>query len=289
MANRRPERNLRVAALPLDVVGGAAEQNVDAVREALERCVERGVDLLVLPELWPTSFPPSRAEGAALDAVLAEDAGAWRAVETLVRESGVWVVGTGLDRDPNGGDAAPARPVNRARLLAPDGTRAVYDKAHLFTPTAEHLAFCQGGERPSVVAGPAAHDGSPSALAMAVCYDLRFGAPLQQLPAAGVEVLVVPAQWPASRASHWRALVLGRAVELQCFVVGCNRSGVESVGRRGLALEFPGNALIASPDGEVLAEGDGSGALIVADLDLERVGRLRRDVPVGRDARCDLR
>lgn len=284
-----------MAALPLDVRGGEAEQNTAAVLAALDRCAELDVRLLVLPELWPTSFPPSLASGAELDAVLAADAGAWAQMEVRARATGVWVVGSGLGQsgggtdDRTGGSSDGARPVNRAQLVGPAGSRSTYDKAHLFTPTAEHLAFRAGDERPRVVDGPPAGDDAPSRLALAVCYDLRFGGLFAPLAADGVELLVVPAQWPSSRASHWRALVLGRAVELQCFVVGCNRSGVETVGRRGLALEFPGNALIASPDGEVVAEGDGSANLVVADIDLGRVAQLRREVPVVRDARDDLR
>lgn len=273
-------RVLRVAALPMDVVRGDAARNVAAVLAGIERAAAQGARLLVLPELWPTSFP---AESDDLDARLDADAGARDAVDAAAREAGLLVAGSHLAR------AADGRPFNRFEVF---GARAdervaasVYDKTHLFTPTAEHLTFAPGASRPVVVDGPAASDGAPTKLAPAICYDLRFGALLTPLARAGVEVLVVPAQWPVTRAAHWRALVLGRAVELQACVVACNRSGRETVGRRGLELEFAGNALIASPDGEVLAEGDGTGALVVADLDLARVARLRREVPVQRDAR----
>lgn len=274
--NDEPARRLTVAALPLDVARGDAGANVDRVLVAVEDAAEHGAGLLVLPELWATSFP---AESDDLKARFASDAGARGAVDAAARAAGLVVAGSTLAPAPDG------RPFNRFELLGAVADGCVFDKAHLFTPTAEHLTFAAGDARPRVVDGPPTKAGAPARVAPAICYDLRFGALLAPLAADGVEVLVVPAQWPVARASHWRALAVGRAVELQCFVVACNRSGRETVGRRGLELEFAGNALVVSPDGEVLAAGDGSGALVLCDLDLARVARLRREVPVLRDAR----
>jgi predicted amidohydrolase len=98
----------------------------------------------------------------------------------------------------------------------------------------------------------------------------------------------VPAQWPAPRASHWEALVRGRAAELQAFVIGCNRTGRDLVGRRELALDFAGNSIVAGPDGTVLAFGRGESGLVTAELDLDAARALRRAVPVRRDERRGL-
>ena len=60
------------------------------------------------------------------------------------------------------------------------------------------------------------------------------------------------------------------------------------MGRRRLALEFPGNSRIVGPDGVALAEGQGAAGLVTAELDLDSVRRLRRAVPVRRDERTDV-
>jgi predicted amidohydrolase len=118
-----------------------------------------------------------------------------------------------------------------------------------------------------------------------VCYDLRFPAWVRPPILAGAQVLLACAQWPVVRTSHWRALVLGRAVEGQCFVVACNRSGTALIGRRQMELNFPGSSLIVDPEGNVLAEGDESTPLIYADLDLAKVEEQRRLLPVQKDER----
>ena len=61
--------------------------------------------------------------------------------------------------------------------------------------------------------------------AMFVCYDLRFPEAFRDAALRGAELFVVPANWPARRAEHWRTLLRARAIENQAWVVGVNRVG----------------------------------------------------------------
>jgi len=67
--------------------------------------------------------------------------------------------------------------------------------------------------------------------------------------------------------------------------VAANRTGRDIIGRRAIELEFPGNSLVVSPDGEVLAEGRGAAGLVSAEIDLDEVRRVRRQIPIARDER----
>ena len=152
----------------------------------------------------------------------------------------------------------------------------------LFSPTAEHLGFSPGTRTPPTVEFAGAR------LSGVVCYDIRFAQLLRAPFEDRAELLLVSAQWPDGRAPHWRALCVGRAVEHQSYVLAANRTGLDVIGRRKLELAFPGNSLVVSPHGEVLAEGQGASGLVTADLDLAVVRDLRRAVPVRLDERTDL-
>lgn len=264
---------MRVAALQFDVRRGAARENLAAVEAGLREAAQRGIELVVLPEMWPSSFPGPKAELAAL---VDADANSWRRVEELSRELSLAVAGSGFGAQPGN------LPRNRARFVSRGTTLLEYDKVHLFSPTAETESF-SGGELP-----PPTVDFAGARVACLVCYDLRFPELTRRTFLDGAEILCVSAQWPLARAPHWRALVLGLAVQNQCFVVACNRTGTDVIGRRELVLEFPGNSLLASPHGVVLAEGTLQDTLVVAELDLELVRELRRRVPVARDRRPEL-
>jgi len=262
---------MRAAAWQFDVTGDVA-RNLNAVERGLRRAAGEGVELVVLPEMWPSSFPGSGEDPRAR---LTTEAEAVAALRELSSELGLCVAGSSLAGSP--GDLR-----NRLQLFDAGRELLVYDKVHLFSPTAEPEVFAAGDEPPPTVAACGAH------ISGAVCYDLRFAEIFRFAARAGVEVLVLPAQWPVPRATHWRALVVARAIEAQCFVVACNRTGFGVIGRRELRLEFPGNSLVVSPHGEVLAEGRGEEGLVAADLDLEAVRRYRTRVPVDKDERPDL-
>jgi predicted amidohydrolase len=276
-------RRMRAAAFQFDVRRGDVAANLAAVERGLAAAAERGIELVVLPEMWPTSF------------VADDDAGAWQRatdealarVQELSRELGLIVAGSAFGVGGREGRAglepgAPRGPCNRLTVFARGERVLAYDKLHLFSPTAEGESFSAGDALPPTVA---THLGK---LAGVVCYDLRFALALSAPFRDGAEILIVPAQWPAARAAHWRALVCGRAAELQAFVVAANRTGTDLVGRRRLELAFAGNSLIAGPDGVPLAEGRGEEGLVSAELDLGTVRTLRRAVPVRDDARRDL-
>ena len=229
---------MRAAALQFDVRRGDVAANLAAVERGLRSAADSRVDLVVLPEMWSTSFVDGEHDGGEA-AWLMASASANERLAALSRELGLLVAGSAF---------APGRPgeLPRNRLAVFDRGELLlaYDKLHLFSPTAEDQGFSPGDALPPTL------DTRLGKLSGVVCYDLRFALALRAPFRDEAEILVVPAQWPETRASHWRALVLGRAVEHQAFVVAANRTGTDLVGRRRLELSFPGNSLIAGPDGK---------------------------------------
>ncbi|MCP3914627.1 MAG: hypothetical protein GY711_03605 [bacterium] len=261
---------MRAACFQFDVSSASPTSNTKLALDAVQRAAQEGIDLLVLPEMWPTSFT-SDVDDSVLRA--SEDAVAALAQATL--DLPLVVCGSAYAR---GAD----RPTNRAHIVAGGRVVSGYDKVHLFSPTAEHLSFAAGDDPPPVVPTPVGR------IATVICYDLRFPELVRATFRAGVELLVVCAQWPAARAAHWDALVRGRAVEGQFPVVACNRTGSAAIGRRKLVLEFPGNSLIVDSGGATLAAGAGRAGLVTAELDLESQAAVRRQIPVARDERPEV-
>ncbi len=93
-----------------------------------------------------------------------------------------------------------------------------------------------------------------------ICFDLRF--PETWREAAGSEVFVCIANWPASRMHHWRALLCARAIENQAYVVGVNRVGSDP------SIEYVGGSVVFGPDGDVVAEAGNDAGATAVRLDL---------------------
>lgn len=294
---------MRVATLEIDLRTGAVESNLKRVLEGVRAAAGDGADLVAVPEMWPTSF----VAGASESDYAASDGAVGRLAE-LTDELSITVVGSAFGpRLPVSQGGVPL-PTNRAHVLRDGRLEAWYDKVHLFSPTAEHLAFRAGTEPPPVVEVPVVSVGGVVPIAPIVCYDLRFPEVARAVFRGGAEVLVAVAQWPDSRAAHWKALLRGRAAEMEGFVIASNRIGVDEIGRRRMRLSFGGHAAVVGPSGddvEAVAGGvlrrSGGGADGVAEeeaveatrlsvhaIDVEEARALRRAVPVLKDERPEV-
>ena len=161
-------------------------------------------------------------------------------------------------------------------MFGPDGKLAAYQgKVHPFTFAGEHQHFRAADELSVTPVGS-------FRLATAICYDLRFPELFRALALGGADLIVVPANWPRSRMTAWSQLLIARAIENQCYVVGVNRVG------RGGGLDYDGRSAIIDPLGEVLATARGTEQLVVADLDPDHLADVRERFPFLPDARQDL-
>ena len=156
---------------------------------------------------------------------------------------------------------------NTAYVVDRDGTIVdAYRKVHLFSPTGEHRHFKPG--RRAVVA-----ETSLGPIGLIICYDLRFPELCRSLTFKGARIVIVTAQWPAIRVTHWHTLLVARAIENQLFVLGANRCGEDG------DLVFGGHSRIVSPYGEILARAGKRPATLFATLQMKQVESYRKQIP----------
>jgi len=250
-----------VAAIQHDIVWKDAAATHRRVAPLIARAADAGARLIVLTEMFATGFSTVAAD-------IAEPADG--PTTTLLRDAaqqhGAWVAGTVAV-----GSVDPEIARNRFVAAGPAGELVVYDKRHPFTYAGEHLEFAPGDD---VVRFEV--DGVR--ITPFVCYDLRFA---DDFWAAGPEtdLFVVPANWPAARRKHWSALLVARAIENQCYVVGVNRVGTAD------GLEYSGDSAIIDPAGEVLTSAAGIESVLLADIDPARVREVRERFPFLQDRR----
>ena len=91
---------------------------------------------------------------------------------------------------------------------------------------------------------------------------MRFPEAARALTLRGADVIVVPTNWPEGAESSPEFLTRARAWENRVYVAACNRVGEERGAR------FIGRSQIISPDGQFLAQADGtSETMLVAEID----------------------
>jgi len=260
------ERQLTIAIAQMDIELGNWEANLRRAAKALAQASESGADVVLLPELWSSGFDLDRSRMYAR--LSAEEV--VPQVERLAREHGVAVVGSLLMEDDRG------RVVNRALVLDRTGrTVGWYDKVHLFSPMDEDRFLSAGASTPIFqLAGVET--------ALAVCYDLRFPELFRRYAFDGAAIVLLPAEWPASRLTHWRTLVRARAIENQLFVAACNRVGTSK------ETLFGGHSTVINPWGTIVTEAGDDEMLLLATLNLSAVQEARAKLHTLDDRRPDV-
>lgn len=213
-------------------------------------------DLVVLPELWDVGYFAFDEYAAAARPIEAAVEGPAR----LARELGAVVVaGSVLERD---GDALH----NTIPVLGQDGALlGTYRKSHLFGYGSREAELLTPGDGPVVVETPVGR------LGLATCFDLRFPEHFAALRAGGADVHVVPAAWPAARASHWDVLTRARAIETQTPLVACNGAGDEH------GVRLAGRSVICDALGDVVASAGEGAETVEAKLDHGATAAWRAD------------
>jgi predicted amidohydrolase len=238
-----------VAVAQFTATLGDVDSNLAAVQRLLDEALAAGADTVVLPELC---LPGYLLEASAYgEALLARVRAAGAVLQARSQRSGARIVyGTVQSHGQ--------RLVNSVVLAEPDGTSTSYAKTHMVAQ--ERAVFAAG---PEVVVLPEA------GLALGCCYDLAFPEPCRAAAVAGAGLLAVPMAWEEPRAFVLEAVAPARAVENTTYLACANQCG--SVG----GLRFHGGSRIIDPLGRELCRMAGEPGVVVADVDLGWVERLR--------------
>ncbi len=275
---------MRVGAIQT-TAGPDRQANLDTTAALVAEAAEAGAGLVVLPEYFSVAGSPSflRRHAESLDGPTV----AWGS--EMAREHGIHLLAGSFPERPAGsGDpvATDDRLFNTSCLIGPDGrTLAVYRKVHLFdvdlhsTTFRESATMAPGTELAVVTLDTAPAGDLPSTVVgLSICYDLRFPEPYRIMTLRGATVLVVPSAFTAATGpAHWELLLRARAVENEAFVVGAGQVGDLPPGMPACH----GHTMVVDPWGTVVAERtDPSPGVVVAELDMSRVGQVRAELPV---------
>lgn len=259
---------LRVACLQLNS-GNDLQVNLAAVRLMTREAAGNGAQWVLTPEY--TLMIDGSGRVMRERALAADGAPALGELQSLAREHQVWFLAGSLTVR-----TGEERIANRSFLIAADGSViATYDKIHMFDVTLpdgkvirESSAY-RPGDRAVVAATPWGR------LGMTVCYDLRFPGLFRTLAQAGAQFITVPSLFQRQTGkSHWHALLKARAIENECFIIAPAMCGDHSGNRQSY-----GHTLIIDPWGDILAEGGEAPGIVYADIDPQRVEKVRGMIP----------
>jgi predicted amidohydrolase len=248
-----------------------AAANLRTAEELIRAAAARGAALVATPE--NTNYLGPHAEKVRRSEPL--DGPTCARFAALARELGIHLLlGSFNETGPD-----PARCFNTSVLFGPDGMRlALYRKIHLFDVDVPGGVTFRESESVAPGAGVVVAETVLARLGLSICYDLRFAELYRALVEHGAQLIAIPSAFTATTGkAHWEVLVRARAIETQCWVLAPGQHGRHD--DDGLR-ESHGQSMIVDPWGQVVAQVPDGPGLALAEIDLARVERVRRAIPV---------
>lgn len=246
----------KVAVVQMQVDPGFADVNRERCAGMIERAIECGANLIVLPELAISGYTANRELlQRASEPLSGPTFASWR---SIAAKSNAIIAGGFCERD---GELL----YNSAMLVGSEGLLLHYRKLHLFDQ--EKNVFAPGDLGLPVAPTPMGRIG------ICVCYDLRFVEVARSLALQGADIVVVPTAWvrgfdPKPRdAMGYIGQLRGAAVQsnLNQIYMAC----ASHCGTAG-GISFLGSSAIIDPYGHLLSGpmDDDEEAIAIAEVDL---------------------
>ncbi len=260
-------QDLKVAIVQANQAWENKNVNLKCFEELLEPVTKNQVDLIVLPEMFHTGFSMSsktlaeemnNSFGLNWLTSLAQSKNAAVYTSLIIKEGYSFY--------------------NRGVFVYPDGKISTYDKRKLFTLAEEDKHYSSGNKLVIV-------DFKGWKIQLQICYDLRFPEIsrnyINDSGEPAFDLLLYVANWPEKRSKHWKNLLIARAIENQCYVVGANRVGTD-----GNGLNYSGDSCCIDPLGEIYSCEPSTEQLFYVTISWDNLIQVRQSLPFLKDISC---
>ncbi len=251
-------------------------QNLKDAENMICEASEKGADLVVLPENMNFMGKGYRYQEEPIPGPTTDF------LASLAKEYGIWIV-SGSIPEAEGSMEVP-KPKNSLVLIDPAGDlRCKYSKLHLFDVDLEDGSSFRESDTATQGEDIVVCDTELGRLGFTICYDLRFGELYRLLSLAGAKVIFVPACFAMQTGqAHWEVLLRARAIENGVYIVACNQ-----IGKKHNMTAY-GHSMVIDPWGRIIAEAEDNPGVLMAEIDLSEIEKVRAQIPSLKNRRGDL-
>lgn len=283
-------QNILTVAVSQHACCDDAQSNLETSRAAIANAAAQGAQLILLQELHRNLYFCQSEDKANFALAESIPGPTTEALSAIAREHKVVIVGSVFERQDD--DIYH----NTAVVLDSDGSLAgQYRKMHIpHDPGYYEKFYFTPGDT-----GFMPIQTRVGKLGVLVCWDQWFPEAARLMALNGAEILLYPTAigWDVAddkeekqrQLDSWRVIQRSHAIANSLPLLSANRCGHEAdPGGQTPGIDFWGNSFIAGPQGEVLASASADNAeTLVASLDMNRSGQVKRIWPFFRDRRVD--
>ncbi|MHC6179883.1 carbon-nitrogen hydrolase family protein [Clostridium sp. JNZ X4-2] len=269
---------IKIGLCQMMVSKSGKKDNLKKAQDMIYEAAHRGAEIIALPEMFNCYYnlkyfgkyaESSYAYGETLNML-----------SSTAKELGVYLIGGSIPEVDKEGNL-----YNTSFIFGENGKLIdKYRKIHLFDVNIkDKIAFKESdiltpGNKVMVI------DTKWGKIGVAICYDIRFPELMRIMALKGAKIIFVPAVFNITTGSdHWETLFRSRAMDNQLYMVGI--APARDVNCSYVAY---GNSLVADPWGKIINILDEKEGILISELDLDYIEKIRDSLPVLKNIRKDV-
>ena len=266
---------IRIALCQMNVVDNK-EENLNKASLMIAESVNENADFIVLPEMFNCPYSNDKfIEYCEKE----KDSPTLTRISALAREHEVYILAGSIP------EKEKEKLFNTSYLFDKDGNIiAKHRKMHLFDiDVKDRITF---KESDVLTAGNdfTIADTEFGKIGIGICYDIRFPELARIMVENGALILFYPRAFNMTTGpAHWELLFKSRALDNQVYCVGVAPALNEDASYHSF-----GHSIITNPWGDIIAEADTKEELIIGEIDLSEIKKIREELPLLKNKRRDL-
>jgi len=268
------KNHFKVAICQLKVVDDK-KSNVNRALEMIKTSAKNSADIVILPEMFNCPYDNAKFKEYA---EIKEGSKTLKAISKASRYNNVLIVAGSIPELDND------KIYNSCFIFNNYGDLiGKYRKMHLFDINTHEIKF---KESDTLSAGNqiGVFDTQFTRIGVSICYDIRFPELSRIMALKGAQLFIIPGAFNMTTGpAHWELLIRGRSVDNQVFIAAASPAR-----NKELSYVSYGNSMITGPWGDVIARADENEGIIYADIDLNKLKKVRNELPLLKNRRDDV-
>lgn len=266
---------VKVALCQMNVIDNKKE-NLKKASLMIAQSLKENADFIVLPEMFNCPYSNDKfveyAEKEKTSKTLME-------ISKLACENEVYILAGSIPEKEND------RLYNTSYLFDKNGDIiAKHRKMHLFDIDVKGKITFKESDVLTAGNDFTIADTEFGKIGIGICYDIRFPELARIMTQKGAQILFYPGAFNMTTGpAHWELLFRSRALDNQVYCVG-----VAPALNEDASYHSYGHSIITSPWGEVISEADEKESLIISEIDLSEIKKIREELPLLKNKREDL-
>lgn len=271
--------NIKIALCQMNVIDNK-EENLKKAISMIKTASKKDADLIILPEMFNC---PYENEKFIEYSEKAENSYTLNLISEIASEEKKYIIAGSIPEKE--ATSTSERIYNTSFMFNPNGEIiAKHRKMHLFDIDVKGKIYFK--ESDTLTAGNqiTIAETSFGKIGIGICYDIRFPELARLMTLEGADILCYPGAFNLTTGpAHWEMLFKARACDNQVFAIG-----VAPALDKNANYNSYGHSLIVNPWGEILSSASFEEELIISEIDLDEIKKVREELPLLKNRRKDI-